>query len=437
MTYKQWIDYLAEVPFFGEKDELKKITRLMHLLGDPQDQLKIIHVAGTNGKGSVCAMASQILIEEGYKVGTFTSPHLTHYNERLRIQMNPIEDEAFAKIGEKVLRAVDKMKIEGIPAPSFFEIMTACAFLYFFQEKVDFVLLEVGLGGRLDPTNIIKKPLVSVITPIDLDHTSILGSTIEEIAGEKSGIIKKDSEVVLFSVNESVYNVVNAHVQKQNGTLYSVDTSMSIHIKESTIEGTTFSIQSDYFAYNDLKIRLLGDYQLRNAGLTLLIVEALRRQHVKITESAVQLGLQNANWPGRMEVIKDEGYTFIFDGAHNSNGMKNYLQFLSVIGHHPQHLIIGFNKDKDYESMLQMIKDETQGNIRSLIFTPLKSHRTLEAKDLTSSQKENMILAKDAVHALQIAKSLAKEQDYICCGGSLYLVGELREQVLSRKEVDL
>lgn len=436
MHYTQWIDYLKEAPFFGKKSGLDNIKMLMNYLGNPQDELKIIHVAGTNGKGSVCAMTSQILMEEGYQVGTFTSPHLVSYNERIRIQMEPISDESFAKIGTDVIEAMERMEKEGHSRPTFFEIMTACAFLHFARQKVDYVLLEVGLGGRLDATNIIKEPIVCVITPIDYDHIHILGSTIEEIADEKCGIIKKHRPVVLLTANKSVYNRVNAHVLENSGYLYSINEGMSVELKEHTIDGSKFSVSNEFYQYDDLELSLLGHYQLSNACLVLLLTEVLKREGIFISEKSIRLGLKNAKWPGRMEVIKDKENVFLLDGAHNHHGMKNYLKFLSHIGHHPRHLIIGFNKDKDFVSMLQLVK-ESKELIQEIIFTPILSPKSVTVEDLPEDLLEGMYLASNTKDALKRARSITGREGLICCAGSLYLVGEMRDLIIKGKDVDL
>lgn len=433
MNYQELINYLNEIPRFTDvKEDLSLMENLMKNLGNPQGELRCIHVAGTNGKGSVCAMTTSILLEEGYTVGTFTSPHLIHFNERMKINNEAITDEEFAWVGTKVKEEIDKMIRGGSQHPTFFEVITACAFIYFALKKVDFAVIEVGLGGRLDATNIIENPLVAVITPIGLDHTSILGDNLVDISGEKAGIIKKNCPVVLFSVKDSVYNKVNEVSKEKNARLFTIDSSINVSIHEKNLKRQIFSIQTPYYSFRNIKTSLVGDYQVINSAIVLLIIDVLRNKKINIKDSSIYRGFEKVLWPGRMEVITRNNRIYILDGAHNVDGMTKFMESISNQTNLPPICIVGFNKDKDYPLLLDLI---IKSNVfKKIIFTPICSPRTLLPEDLYEHYKGDIAIKNSLEEAHNEALNDGKEGNIICCIGSLYLVGEMKDY-LDRKEV--
>ena len=311
MTYDEALEYIHGVSNFFCKPGLERIAELCDRLGNPQKHLKFIHVTGTNGKGSVCSMLSSILTAEGYKVGLYTSPYVREFNERMRINGENIPNEYLRELTEMVKESADKMT----DSPTEFELITAIAFEYFKREKCDIVVLEVGMGGRLDATNIIENPLLSIITGVSVDHTAFLGDTVEKISGEKAGIIKHLCPTLYGGEDVIAEGVILDEAQKMQSPLYKTDYS-AISISEMTLDGTTFN----YKDRKDINIHLLGEYQPKNASVVLDAVDILRRGGIVIDEESVRVGLENAKWHARFEIIARDPLV-IFDGAHNPQGI--------------------------------------------------------------------------------------------------------------------
>ena len=312
MTYDEAIKYIHGVSNFFCKPGLDRIKELCQGLGNPQNDLKFIHVGGTNGKGSVCSMLSSVLTEAGYRVGLYTSPYILEFNERMRVNGKNIDKDTLARLTERAKAVAEKMA----DSPTEFELITAIAFLYFKEEKCDVVVLEVGMGGRLDATNIIGKPHLAIITGIALDHTAFLGDTIEMIAAEKAGIIKESSVALWGGESKVAEAVIEEEVSKKQSILCKTDYS-ELNIKAYDLSGTTF----DYRGREDIKITLLGSYQPRNAAIVLDAVDNLSSNGLHVSEEAVRGGLLKARWPARFEIIGNNP-TVIFDGAHNPQGVR-------------------------------------------------------------------------------------------------------------------
>lgn len=428
MKAKEFIDYIINIPrFASEKKDISLMEAFMELLGNPQKKLKCIHVAGTNGKGSICAMAASILREEGYSVGLYTSPHLIHFNERIQVNGHMILDEELEEMSEKILGACDEVSRMGYGYPTFFEVITACAFIYFADKQVDIVVLETGLGGRLDATNIIENPLVSVITPISLDHIGVLGNTLDAITREKAGIIKKNHPVVLFSVEDSVYNRIKDVSESKNAPLFVLDETLQIHIHERQLMKQIFSIKTPFYSYRNLECGLIGDYQINNVAMVLLIMHVLKDEGYHIEESSIYSGLKNTEWPGRMEVIQYHQRIYVLDGAHNIDGMKRFLESISNHFNTPQTCIVGFNKDKDYLCLLDLIQQSQL--FTQIILTPIDSNRSLNPQDIHAEYLKSCIIAKDLNEAHGFALANNHREDVICCIGSLYLIGEIKRKM--------
>ncbi|MBM7687089.1 bifunctional folylpolyglutamate synthase/dihydrofolate synthase [Defluviitalea raffinosedens] len=430
MEYNDVISYINSIERFGSRPGLVRVQNLLRRLGNPEKNLKVIHVAGTNGKGSVSTMISYILEKSGYDVGMYTSPHLENYNERIKINNKDISDEEFATAGEKIIKACQKCVENNEEHPTVFEFLTAMALLYFDEQSVDFVVLEVGLGGRYDATNVIENPLLSVITSISMDHMDVLGDSIESIAFEKAGIIKKNCSTVLFFPNNKVYNIIKSVCESLNSQLYYVS-DMHIQNVRHSIEGITFSINTDFYSYKDLKVSLIGEHQIYNTALVLLAVEVLRNKGIEISEENVRIGLEECYWPGRLEIV-GKNPLILLDGAHNEEGAlalaKAFEQYF-----HDQNitLLIGVLKDKPYELMLKQLLPYAS----KVVLTEPNSSRKLPIDELekTAVKYSSYIYQNaDIAQAYELALKLTNEKDVLCCAGSLYLIGEIKKMIKKR-----
>src|SRR3989344_5233586 len=326
MDYQETVAYLESLEVFGQQLGLDRIKRLLQKLGNPQNQLKIIHVAGTNGKGSVCAMISSILQEAGYKVGLYTSPHLVDFKERFLINGKKISEQDVTRLATLIRPLADEVALES-SQPTYFEVTTAIAFHYFQEQAVDYAVIEVGLGGRLDATNAIAKPLVSVITNIDLEHTDVLGDTIHEIAFEKSGIIKEGVPVVAHA-DENAYRVIKR-----------IADSEKVKIKRVSKKYTG-------------KIGLHGDFQKINAAVA---AEAVKAAKIPLKDAAIKSGIEKVIWPGRIDLRNYSRKRILFDGGHNLAGIKVLLPELKNFEYGRLIVLTSILKDKDYKHMLELL----------------------------------------------------------------------------------
>lgn len=422
MNYQQAIEYIHGTLKFGSKLGLENISRLLELMGSPHKKLKYIHVAGTNGKGSTVSFISSILISQGYRTGIYISPYLQRFTERIKINNEEIEECDLARITSFVKSNVEKMISQGYNHPTEFEIVTAIAFQYYFEKKCDIVVLEVGLGGRFDSTNVIENPLAAVITTINFDHMNILGNTLSKIAYEKAGIIKPGCNVVLYPQDIEAERVIESECAKNKATLHKLEQS-DIRIIKSDIQGQKF----DYNNLRGLEISLLGRHQIYNACLaaeTALIIN--RTSNFRITEEAIRTGLKNAIWPGRFEVLNKTPY-FIIDGAHNHQGAVKLCQTLS--DYFPGKKIIfifGVLADKEVNKMIEAVVPIAQNFIA---VAPL-SERALPASELFAILKRycnNTFVSDTIKEAIEKSYSIANNDDVICAFGSLYYIGVIRE----------
>lgn len=344
MNYEQARAYAVNVSRSGSILGLDSIENLMHELGDIQEQLKIIHIAGTNGKGSTGAYLERVLIEAGYRVGRYSSPAVFDPMEVWRINLQSMSHEEYADIMEQVKCACDRMVEKGMEHPTIFEVETAMAFLYFYQKKCDYVLLEVGMGGRTDATNLIRKPVCSVITSVSMDHMQFLGNTLTEIAQAKAGIIKKDCPVVTIMQKAEAMEAIKAEAEKQHARLSVADVS-----KVSVENDTLSEIKFDYPGLGTVKTRLTGTYQVENCCLAITVLKEI----LGIADQTILDGIQNTVWPGRFEVIGEQPL-FIIDGAHNEDAA---LQLSASVEKYftniPITYIIGVLADKEHRKVLE------------------------------------------------------------------------------------
>ncbi len=411
MTYNEALEYIHGISWTFCKPGLDRISELCEKLGHPERNLKFIHVAGTNGKGSFCSMTDSVLRAAGYKVGLYTSPFIYRFNERMRVNGEDIPDDVLAEITEYVKPIAESMNDK----PTEFELITAIAFEYFKRERCDVVVLECGMGGRLDSTNIIRNPYLSVITGISLDHTAFLGDTPEKIAKEKAGIIKDNAPLLFGGEVIAAKEVISKVAEEQNSDIFYPDYS-KLKINETSLKGTAF----DYKDLQNVKISLLGMYQPRNASLVIEAVKILRNRGLNISDEALYSGLENARWRARFEIIANNP-TVIFDGAHNPEGIAAAVTSIKqYFGEQKLVLVSGVLSDKDYkaiaESMSEVISHAytiTPDNPRAL--TAEKFAEVLSGFGISAFATEGI------GDALSLGREKAKELGTaLCCLGSLY-----------------
>lgn len=428
MTYEEAVKYIKEADEHGGVLSLDSIRELLRRLGNPQDNLKFVHIAGTNGKGSVAAYISTILAEAGYFIGRYISPTIFEYRERIQIvqreAVHYIDEDSVAQIVTKIAAVIQHMKKDGIKTPTSFEIETAMAFIYFVDTCCDIVVLEVGLGGRVDATNVIKNVDCAVITPISMDHMQFLGTRLEEIAYEKTGIIKDNCHVVSYEQETAVEQVIKYACEEKSSNLKYVNFSKISH-EIYTISGSSF----DYGNFKNLKIRLLGENQIKNCVLAIETILTLRRVGYMISDKEIYEGLRKTEWKGRFEVIGKHP-DFIIDGAHNENAaivlrksIDRYFKDKRKI------FIMGVFADKEYGKIL-----EQTGDMADMIITvtPPNRKRALNSKNLAKKAVNycsNIIDAGNVGRGIEIAYSMADENDVIVVFGSLSLVGITYEKV--------
>ena len=424
MKYQEAMKYITEVGNFGSNYGLERTYKLLELLDNPQDKLKIIHVAGTNGKGSTTAMITSMLKGCGYKVGMYTSPFLEEFEERIQINGENIPKEKLAKLMTNIKYAVDRVIEEGHNHPTEFEIITVLMFLYFATEEVDFAVVEVGLGGRLDSTNVIT-PILSVITSISFDHTNLLGNTLEEIATEKAGIIKSGIPTVIYPQEEVAEIVISSKCQELDSKLYKInkeDAKLINIIKEDKIyQQVKVKLDDEY----DVKLPLLGEHQILNLAVALKALEVIKDKAPKLNMESIVKSIATVRWNGRLEIMSNSPYVVI-DGAHNIQGItqlnKNINKYFE---YKDMYLILGILADKDVEHMVKVITPKAK---KVFTVTP-NSMRAETAEELMNEVKkynESCEAYNDYKNAFEDALKLCKKDDLLLISGSLYMIGEMR-----------
>jgi len=423
MNYDEAMEYIHGTLKFGSKLGLESITKLMDFMGNPQKRLRFIHVAGTNGKGSTTAFISNILINSGYKTGIFTSPYIQRFTERIKINDKEIEPDELTDIIGFVKTKIDLMIEEGLAHPTEFEIITAVAFEYFYRNCCDIVVLEVGLGGRFDSTNVIEFPEVCVITTISLDHTDRLGKTLAEIAYQKAGIIKPNTDTVIYPQKPESEQVFEQVCKTQNSTIHKVDLA-NLALKEYSLEGQLF----DYKDYKDLYIRLLGDHQLRNAAVAIDTCEILVNKGFKIDYKNIRNGIAETTWTGRLEIISRKPLILI-DGAHNLEGGQSLNAALDrYFANKSKIFIVGFLRDKDYHSIMKILAKKA----KLIITVTPNNERAMPSSELATILKQYSNRVQDGItleNSLKLAFENIDEESVICAFGSLYMIGELRKLI--------
>ncbi|MGL4484474.1 MAG: bifunctional folylpolyglutamate synthase/dihydrofolate synthase [Anaerovoracaceae bacterium] len=422
-TYMEFREKLKAYEKFGSVLGLERVETLLALLGNPEAELNCIHVAGTNGKGSVCRYIYEVLCEAGYKVGLYTSPFIEVFNERIEVNREYIKDEELEEIFAEVELAISKILEEGKNSPTEFEIVTAMAFLYFKKKKVDFVVLEVGLGGRFDATNIIQKPLASVITSISIDHTEQLGEKIEQIAFEKAGIIKKNCPVII-SVKDVAAKKVIARQAYHNNALLIDSTKIKTFAEADTENGTAFSCKIKEIVFNNIEIQMLGSHQVRNAVLALQTIEFLQKNAIiKLDKYDIYAGLKKAKQKGRLELLKGDK-VWLLDGAHNTESAEALFKLCQErFANKKKIVIIGVLADKLSRESLSYFLKLSDDFISVDVDSP-RSLKKEELKEIIESKGKNCVVAENNSVAIEMAKEKAEANSMIVITGSLYLVGQ-------------
>lgn len=422
MTYQEAVAYIEEIPKFTEKHSLAYIRDFLKRMGNPGMDRKIIHVAGTNGKGSVCAYMQAVLLEMGRRTGFFTSPHLISINERIVVDREQIDDAEFLAVFEQVKETVDGMAADGVSHPSYFEFLFGMAMLAFAQADVEYIILETGLGGRLDATNAVEHPAVAVITSISLDHTAYLGDTVEQIAAEKAGIIKEGVPVIFDGTDPGAAAVIEARAKALHADCRKLGKN-AFEIREITRKHIAFSRGSAYDKDELWTIRGCGTYQMMNVSLALAALETVLPEEY-VDYERWKKAVSRVVWKGRMEEIRPGVF---LDGAHNPGAVEAFADTLDALGERGPVILFSAVSDKEYEKMVSILCGRVKAGL--YIVTEIKDSRKVPARELgeifrryTDSQ---VLVCREPAEALQ--EALARRHDRcICCLGSLYLIGELR-----------
>ena len=423
MNYQETLEYINQVSYKGSVPGLTRVRELLRLIGNPQKQLKFIHIGGTNGKGSTAAFLSTVLVTAGYKTGLFISPYIEEFNERMQINNQNISDDELAEIATYIRPFAESMEDE----PTEFELYTAICMEYYARNHCDIVVLEVGMGGEFDATNVIDAPEIAVITAIGLDHTEQLGDTIEKIATTKSKIIKPGCSAVLYKQSDEATDVIRARCEEVGADLY-----ISEPEKLDLISVDLGSQQFNWPGYGELSIPLVGHYQLGNVSVVLKVIEVLNKKGYNLTPDIVREGLARTYWPGRFEVIMKHPI-FVVDGAHNPHGIRATAEGLgTVFKDEKLYIIFGVMADKDYDEMLDVILPfakevlaVTPDNTRALPADRLAE--IIRAKGVSADSFDQL------TDAIDTAIDRAGQDGIICAIGSLYMIGDIKKYIKKKK----
>ena len=419
MNEQEVMEYVEELKKYGVVPGLFNMEQLCEKLGNPQDQLKFIHIAGTNGKGSVLSFCSEILKESGYRVGRYISPTIFEYRERIQVNGRPISKKALCRMMEQMKNLCEELVSEGKPHPTAFEVETAMAFWYFQEQKCDMIVLETGMGGRLDATNVIQNTVLEIFTSISLDHMGVLGKSLTEIAGEKAGIMKKGSAAVALKGADEVMAVLQDKAKQLSVPLVIADPAKAKGIR-SSIEKQSFH----YGKYRDLAITLAGTYQIENAVLAVQAMEELNEIGIPVKERAIYQGLLKAVWPGRFQVLARKPL-FIADGAHNRDGAAKLTESIRFYFTNRRIIyIIGILRDKEQDEILKA----TCPLADHVLTVPTPGERGMSSYELAcvASNYYKQVTAVDSVQeAVELALLMADKDTVVIAFGSLSYLGNL------------
>ena len=424
MNYEEAVAYIEETPKFTTKNKLSHTKECLERLGNPEKKFKVIHVAGTNGKGSTCAFLTSVFREAGYSCGLFTSPHLVVINERFQINEKNIDNQAFMSAFEKVKALADELVAEGSYHPTYFEMLFLMGMVIFAEAGVDYVMLETGLGGRLDATTAVEDPVACVITSISFDHMQYLGNTIAEIAGEKAGIIVPGVPVIYDGNNPEAAQVIRKQAEAMGSPYYEVKKE-NTEILRNTSAGIDFCMENEYYGNTAFSIPFIAGYQVMNAALALKTAEVIK-DVVNLPKDAVLRGLRETRWQGRMETVLPG---VIVDGAHNEDGVEKFVETAEHFQKdYPLTLLFSAVDDKDYTDMIRTVA----GRIRfqHVIVTQVGGYRKVPAEQLADIfRKEGCLCAEsceDVESSFRRALEYRGKEGMLFCVGSLYLVGEIK-----------
>lgn len=420
MTYKEAESYINETPKFTTKNKPEHTRELMRRLGDPQEGFQTIHVAGSNGKGSVCAMIASALTESGKRCGLFTSPHLVDLTERFQINGDNCSEESFLQAFDQVMQVITEMKEEGMPHPTFFEMLFAIGMKVFANEKVEIAVLETGLGGRLDATNVVRKPLVCVITSISLEHTEYLGDTLGKIAEEKAGIIKYGVPVVFDAKHKEVADVIFKKAESLLAPVYPVYPG-DIQLVEKTSDTISFCFDLNGHK-RPVTLPFVAEYQAENGALAMQACELLMQQGL-LSLSQFMTGVRKTKWPGRMQRLEEGVY---LDGAHNVDGITQFIHTASRMGKHGRRLLFAMVKEKDYEQSIMRLCKEL--SFTKIVVTQIEGGRLLPASimaELFSKYSDAEVVVEEDIKKAYEKVKETRGGETVFCTGSLYLIGEI------------
>lgn len=453
MTYGEACGYIENIPKFTSKNRPEHTRELLERLGHPEECFRVIHVAGTNGKGSVCAYLESILREEGFLTGLFTSPHLVSIRERFQIGRKPVGEEEFLDAFQKVRSCVRQMQADGLPHPAYFEFLFAMGMLIFRRKKIDVLVMETGLGGRLDATNSVMHPDLTVITSISFDHTEYLGSTIGQIAGEKAGIIKKGVPVIAdgfprkqFDIEEAL-GVIRVRAEEMHAPLTIVSPltgapSPAGSGKERAFceisdicymeDGIEFSVSCRFYDHVRVHLPFLADYQIENCLLAMTAAAVFGNTAGGWSEKTVLTGIRNTRWPGRMERVLPG---IVVDGAHNDDGIEQLLRTVRRVAEKKKvSLLFSAVRDKDYTGM---VREMCEGQIfSSVVTTEIPGPRKVPACELADIFRRYTDAPVEAEADIGAAFRLAKDRkkdSVLFCAGSLYLAGGIEAEILRQE----
>lgn len=441
MNYEEAVEYILNIPKFTKKNPMDNIRILMKELGNPQNNMKVIHIAGTNGKGSVCAFVSSVLGHAGKTNAMFTSPHLIEINERFVINGEKISNEVFTDAFNQVKHAIHTIEEKGYCHPTFFEMLFAMAMVIFVGAKVEYAILETGMGGRLDATNMVDKPILSIITTIGLDHIEVLGDTIEKIAKEKAGIIKSEVPLVFDGTNIESSKVIEAVAKNYNSKYYKLvdiqnqnignENEFYYEILEIRDKDIDFLFKYGYYGCIRVSLGVIGDYQVKNSALAIQAIKAL---DIGIDENTILEGIKSAKWPGRMELAIPGVY---LDGAHNENGINEFIKIARHFDSYKKVLLFSAVIEKDYKLMIKDICDNLQ--FEAIVVTTVNNKRAVSYEILQAEFEKHaeckVYGIKEVSNAFDKVLSLKTREGIAFCVGSLYLVGEIKG-IIRRLEHD-
>ncbi len=418
ISYETCLKEMFSLRRFGIKLGLETIQDILKSIDNPHKKFKSIHIAGTNGKGSIASFLTAILCKAGYNVGTYTSPHLVKFNERIQINNKPVSNNDVINSWITVKNIPLKIR-----EATFFEYTTAMAFFEFAKQGVDIAIIETGMGGRLDATNILS-PIISVISNISLEHQSYLGDTIEQIATEKAGIIKPDTTVITGAKDQITLTVLINRAKKNNSPIYCLDQ----HFKTKNHENNSFSYSGIYKKTSKYEKSLAGDFQIDNAAVSIAVCEVLNNQGFNISNKSIKEGIKTAKWPGRLEIIKKEPLV-ILDGAHNLDSAKNLAAFLSQnLNSKKLTLVLGILDDKPYSEMLALLLPFCN----KLVITKPVIERSIEPEKLYKQAKKyisDIKIVPKVAEAVKYAIDNTLKTNAVCIAGSLFVVGEAKESI--------